>query len=74
MKLSLKDSRGRESITLTFVAAAYTALLVKFVLAGATLPLFGAVPAMGAVDFGIAVASVLTIWVGREWVGRRAEA
>lgn len=64
---SLKDSRGRESTTLAFVSAAYAALLVKFVLAGATLPLFGTVPPMSATEFGLAVAGVLAIWLGREW-------
>lgn len=69
---SLKDSRGRESTTLAFVSAAYAALLIKFVLAGATLPLFGAVPAMGATEFGLAVAGVLAIWLGREWTDKKA--
>lgn len=69
---SLKDSRGRESITLVFVAAAYAALLVKFVLADATLPLFGTVPSMSATEFGLSVAGVLAIWLGREWAEKKA--
>lgn len=67
MKLSLKDTRGRESITLGFVAASWLALWLKFILAGATLPLVGTVPAMSASEFGAAVALVLAIWLGREW-------
>lgn len=72
MIFSLKDSRGRESTTLAFVSAAYAALLAKFVLAGATLPLFGTVPSMSATEFGLSVSGVLAIWLGREWTDKKA--
>jgi len=67
---SLKDSRGRESTTLAFVSASWLALWLKFVLAGVTLPLFGLVPPMSATEFGLAVAGVLAIWLGREWTDK----
>jgi hypothetical protein len=67
----LKDTRGRESKTLTFVTLAYAALLIKFVLADLTLPLFGLVPPMTATEFGVSVAAVLAIWLQREWTEKR---
>lgn len=69
---TLTDSRGRESVTLTFVAVAALALIVKFVLAGLTLGPIGQIPAMGAGEFGVAFAAVLAIWLGREWTDKRA--
>lgn len=68
---SLKDSRGRESTTLMFVALSWLAIWLKFVLAGATLPLFGLVPPMSATEFGLATAGVLAIWLGREWQDKK---
>lgn len=67
----LKDSRGRESMTLSLVVPAWFALLVKFLAAGLTLPIFGTVPAMSATEFGLAIAGVLAIWLGREWTEKK---
>lgn len=67
----LKDSRGRESITLSLVVPAWLALLVKFLVAGLTLPVVGVVPAMSATEFGTAMAGVLAIWLGREWTEKK---
>lgn len=69
----LKDSRGRESMTLSLVVPAWAALLIKFLLAGITLPVVGAVPAMSAGEFGAAVALVLAIWLGREWTDKNTD-
>jgi hypothetical protein len=68
---SMKDSRGRESITLTFVAASWLVVWVKYLLAGLVLPVLGAVPPMTATEFGLAVAGVLAIWLGREWTEKK---
>ncbi len=68
---TLKDSRGRESITLMFVFLSWWAVWIKFVLAGATLPLFGLVPPMSATEFGLATAGILAIWLSREWADKK---
>lgn len=68
---SLKDSRGKESITLMFVALSWSAVWIKFVLAGATLPVFGQIPMMSATEFGLATAGILAIWLGREWADKK---
>lgn len=68
---SLKDSRGKESITLMFVSLSWWAVWVKFLFAGATIPLFGAVPPMPATEFGLATAGILAIWLSREWTDKK---
>lgn len=72
--LKLKDSRGRESTTLAFVTAGAGALIIKFVVAGLTLGPLGTAPEMDAASFGIALASVLAIWLGREWKQKSLDA
>jgi hypothetical protein len=62
------DSQGRESRTFTYVSMAFLAVWVKFIAAGLTLPVLGAVPPMSAIDFGGAVGLIMGIWLGREWV------
>jgi uncharacterized membrane protein YfcA len=68
MKLipTLCDSRGKQSITLFFVAVAFGAVVYKFISSD-----------MSGTDFGVAVGAVLGIWLGREWTekigGQRAE-
>jgi hypothetical protein len=63
---TIKDSRGRESHTLLFVALAALVLIHKFALAGLTL--WGLTfSAMSASEFGIAFAAILAVWLGREW-------
>ena len=69
--LRVKDSRGRESTTLTFVAFSWLAVWVKYVVAGLTLPVIGAVPPMTATEFSIAAAAILAIWLGREWTEKK---
>lgn len=62
------DSSGEQSRTLFFVTVSWAAVVFKFILAGATLPVFGTMPLMSATEFGVAVAAILAIWLGREWV------
>lgn len=63
---TIKDSRGRESHTLLFVALAALVLIYKFAMAGLTI--WGLTfPTMTASEFGIAFAAVLAVWLGREW-------
>lgn len=66
---TIKDSRGRESHTLLFVALAALVLVYKFAVAG--LELWGLkFPAMSASEFGTAFALVLAVWLGREWTDK----
>jgi hypothetical protein len=68
---SVKDSRGRESRTLLFVAVAFTLISLRFMLGGLDLT-WGAVHYVLAgsalLDYGAAVTAVLAIWLGREWI------
>lgn len=68
MKLlpTIRDSRGRESHTLLFVALAALVLIYKFAVAGTDL-LGVKWPAMSAGEFGLAFAGILAVWLGREW-------
>lgn len=68
---TIKDSRGRESHTLLFVAAAVVVLIYKFGVASLTL--FGLTfPAMDAGEFGLAFAGIMAVWLGREWTDKVA--
>jgi len=67
---TIRDSRGRESHTLLFVALAALVLIYKFGVAGTSL--FGiAWPPMAAGEFGIAFAAILAVWLGREWTEKK---
>lgn len=66
-RLSLKDSRGKESITLTLVITSWLVLLGKYIVSGATIGTFGQQPPMGATEFGAAFALILAPWLHREW-------
>jgi len=70
--MKIKDTRGRESITLTFCTLATVILLGKFLLAGLTTYL-GVVPDMSAGEFGLAFAAVLAPWLHREWVEKNVK-
>ncbi|MDY6979201.1 MAG: hypothetical protein SV201_04930 [Pseudomonadota bacterium] len=65
-RLAMKDSRGSPSITLTFVTTGLVVVVIKFALAGLSLPVVGEVPAMSGVDFAAAAGALLGIWWGRE--------
>lgn len=71
MKWTIKDSRGRESATLTFVALSWLAVWGKYILAGLAIPHIGTVPPMTATEFSFAAASILAIWLGREWTEKK---
>lgn len=67
---TIKDSRGRESHTLLFVALAALVLTGKF--AVATLEIWGVkFPPMTAGEFGAAFVMVLAAWLGREWTEKK---
>jgi len=51
-------ARGRESITLNFVAASWLAMTVMFMWKGG---------AADITNYGLAVAALLAVWLGREW-------
>jgi hypothetical protein len=59
------DTRGKQSRTLAFVSVSWFALTVKFVSAGITFDGITTAP-MTATEYGLAVAAVLAIWLGRE--------
>ena len=61
--LALPDSRGGRSITLTLVVlswAATTAVFLRSWFASGSSP-------VGVTEYGMAVAAILAIWLGREW-------
>ncbi|MDH5785345.1 MAG: hypothetical protein OEZ16_07020 [Chromatiales bacterium] len=62
----LKDSRGKPSITLTFVTVSLAVVLIKFALASLAVPGLGEVPPMSGTEFAAAAGAVLGIWWGRE--------
>lgn len=62
----IRDTRGKPSITLTFVAMAWTVLIGKFAVAG-----FFDVPAMSGMDFGTAFGAIGAVWWGREHTEKR---
>jgi len=66
------DSNGQASRTLFFVSASWLIVWVKYLLAGLSLPFVGVVPPMTATEFGTAVAFILGIWLGREFVKKGA--
>lgn len=68
---TIKDSRGRESHTLLFVAMAALVLIGKFALAGLTAFGLGPVPDMSAGEFGASFGLVMAVWLGREWTEKR---
>ena len=72
-KLTAVDSRGNESTTLFFVRVTWAVMVIKFLLAGITLPWLGEMPAMDVQNFGIAVAPIIAVWVGREWKAKDLE-
>lgn len=72
--LKPRDARGRESRTLFFVSAAFTFMSIRFVLGGlgASLGYFRIeIAPTPMLDYSAAVAAILTIWLGREWINKR---
>jgi len=70
-KFNLKDSRGKESTTLSFVTLSFFAIFIKFILAGVNMGPLGTMPAMSATEFAASVTVVMLIWLGREWTEKK---
>jgi hypothetical protein len=71
----IKDSKGRESRTLAFVAATWLIMTLRFIAGGiefAIGPVHWAVQPSMVLDYGGAVTAILLAWVGRDWVQNQA--
>lgn len=66
---TIKDSRQKDSRTLFFVTISWFVVLVKFAIGG-----HWGFESMSGVDFGVAVAGILGIWVMREFTDKAADA
>ena len=64
--MNLTDNKGKRSKTLFFVAVSWFVIVARYALGGLDT-FIGTVPVTSATDFGIAIAAVLSIWLGREW-------
>lgn len=67
------DSRGRESRTLWFVTVTWLIMTARFVAGGIEFtvgPVHWSIAPSLVLDYGGAVAAVIAVWVGREWVTR----
>lgn len=72
---TVKDSKGRESMTLAFIAFSWALMTVRFIFGGMSVTLAAwrfEVAATSLLDYGAAVAAILSVWLGREWIdGKR---
>ena len=68
MKWFKYDSNGVESRTYRVVMLSWSAVWVKFLLAGVTIPGVGTVATMTATEFGAATAAIMAVWLGREFI------
>ena len=69
-----RDSKGRESRTLWFVTVTWLMMTARFIAGGiefAVGPLHWSIAPSLVLDYGGAVAAVIAVWVGREWVARK---
>lgn len=66
---TIKDTRQKESRTLFFVSVSWVVVVVKFVIGG-----HWGFESLSGVDFGVAVAGILGIWVAREFTDKAADA
>ena len=72
--LKPRDARGRESRTLALVGLTWLFMTVRFALGGLTFSVAGLtlqIAQTAMIDYGTAVAAVLAIWLGREWINKR---
>lgn len=72
--LKPRDSRGRESRTLFFVSTAFALISIRFALGGLGGDFGGfrfEVGATAMIDYGTAVAAILAVWLGREWITKK---
>lgn len=65
MLFKFKDSRGRESTTLSFVLLSWLAGTGAFIYSLVTDHPYG------LTDYGLFVGAVLAIWLGREWTEKK---
>lgn len=71
------DTGGRESRTLFFVTTTWLVMTFRFIAGGIAFesgPVRWEIAPALVTDYGVAVAAVLAIWVGREWVRVRGKA
>lgn len=64
---AIKDSRGKASHTLFFVAVAFLVVTVKFSISG-----FFGQEAMSLSEYGAAFAAIVVPYIGREWIEKSA--
>lgn len=69
-----RDSRGRESRTLWLVAVTWAIMTARFIAGGIEFtvgPVHWSIAPSLVLDYGGAVAAIIAVWVGREWVARK---
>lgn len=66
MRLLLKDARGHPSWTASLIVPAFLGCLAKFMVAGLSFPIVGAVPSMSGTEFAATAVALLGVWVARE--------
>ena len=74
--LKPRDACGRESRTLAFVGLTWLLMTLRFALGGLSFTVAGLtlqIAQTAMIDYGAAVAAVLAIWVGREWVDTKRQ-
>ena len=74
--LKPRDARGRESRTLALVGLTWLLMTLRFALGGLSFSVAGLtlqIAQTAMIDYGAAVAAVLAIWVGREWVDTKRQ-
>ena len=67
MKYLLKDTRGKQSITLTLVVPACLLIMAKYAISGMAFGVYGIQPPMTAIEFGTGFMLVLAPFLQREW-------
>lgn len=69
-----RDAKGRESRTLFFVSVGFAVVTIRFALGGLGASMgdfrIEIVPTP-MLDYGAAVAAILMVWLGREWINKR---
>mgnify|MGYP001766201495 CR=1 FL=1 len=68
------DACGRESRTLFFVTLTWLIMTARFVAGGiqfAIGPFHWEIQPAMVLDYGGAVAAILAVWVGREWISKQ---
>ena len=70
-----RDSKGRESRLLWFVAVTWMMMTIRFIAGGVDLTvgsLHWVIDQSLIVDYGGAAAAIFAVWVGRDWVKDKA--